>query len=162
MAWTTLACDAPPRHPAATPARAKPEKHAQPAKPAEETKPVPVPVPIAKAAPTRVDAAPIPDCKYTLERALRGSKAPQSILAGQRLVTVRYYSFDHLLHQGQIIVDKDLVSDVQAVFREIEASHFPIGRVIPVRQYDWSDDASVAGDNTSGFNYRDIPETHTL
>jgi len=60
------------------------------------------------------------------------------------------------------VIDKDLVNDVREVFAQIEASRFPIARVVPISVFDWSDDASVAADNTSGFNYRHVPATHLL
>jgi D-alanyl-D-alanine carboxypeptidase len=40
------------------------------------------------------------------------------------------------------------------VFRRLYAARFPIRRMVPVSAYRGSDDASMAADNTSGFNCR--------
>lgn len=36
----------------------------------------------------------IVDCKYSFDEAIKGSKAPDSILAELELIAVHYYSFD--------------------------------------------------------------------
>ena len=44
--------------------------------------------------------------------------------------------------------------DVLSVFRKLYAARFPIRRLRLVEAYKGSDDASMAADNTSGFNCR--------
>lgn len=105
---------------------------------------------------------PVVDSDMTLEQALDGSNGPEKILQRQKLVDVDYYGFDHKLHAGQILVDEDLAGEVKEIFKEIEKSRFPIAKVVPVCRYGWSDDQSMAADNTSGFNYRSIPESKRL
>jgi hypothetical protein len=102
------------------------------------------------------------DSNLSLEAALKGCKCPEDIKQDQALVDVQYYSFDNHLHTGQIVVNKDLADDVKEIFKEIADSKFPIAKVVPICKYDWSDDDSVAADNTSGFNYRTVPATHHL
>jgi len=95
---------------------------------------------------------------------------PQSVRKRQRLVTVRYVSFDGRLHQGQIVVDSALVEDVKVVFASALKAQFPIQSVIPMsagrfrtkKGGRWDDDLSVAANNTSGFNYRRIKGTRRL
>jgi peptidoglycan LD-endopeptidase CwlK len=48
------------------------------------------------------------------------------------------------------------------IFRMIEASGFPVARVVPIVQYGWSDDRSMADNNASGFNYRLVFGTDRL
>jgi hypothetical protein len=112
----------------------------------------------------RPGAAPeaIIDSDMSLGEALAGSNSPAKIRDRQRLVDVSYYSFDKKLHHGQVLIDEDLVADVKSIFAQIEKSRFPISKVVPVCRYGWSDDSAVAADNSSGFNYRPIPETRTL
>ncbi|NUQ70326.1 MAG: M15 family metallopeptidase [Chthonomonadales bacterium] len=105
----------------------------------------------------RERAVPIVDSRMTRSEALRGSRAPARILRAQRLVTVRYRSFDGRLHEGQIVIHRDLASDIVAIFREIERIGFPVARVVPIVRYGWSDARSMADNNTSGFNYRAKP-----
>jgi peptidoglycan L-alanyl-D-glutamate endopeptidase CwlK len=94
------------------------------------------------------------DSNLTLAEAVVGSSAPADVLAVQMLVTVRYYGFDGRLHQGQAVVHQDAAEDIKAIFREIEASRFPISKVVPIVVYHWSDSLSMADNNSSAFNYR--------
>jgi hypothetical protein len=48
---------------------------------------------------------------------------------------------------------------VVSVFRTLWAARFPIRRLRPVSAYRGSDDASMAADNTSGFNCRFVGGT---
>lgn len=97
------------------------------------------------------------DSSMTRVRALKGSPAPRSRLAELELVTVTYLGFDGRRHRGQIVVRRDLAREVAAIFRDLERLRFPIARVVPVSHYGWSDAASMAANNTSGFNYRRKP-----
>ena len=112
----------------------------------------------------------IVDSAVTREQALEGvaSDCPKEILSRQRLVTVRYYSFDGRIHSGQLVVDKDCVADVKKLFDAILDSKFPVTSVIPISHKrfredgKWSDRLSMEADNTSGFNYRRIAGTDRL
>lgn len=104
----------------------------------------------------------IVDSQMTRAEALGNNAFPQFILDSQELLTVRYYSFDNKLHEGQLVVHKSLAADVQAIFREIEQSRFPIAKVVPIVYYNWSDSKSIADNNTSAFNYRTIAGTSRL
>jgi peptidoglycan LD-endopeptidase CwlK len=122
---------------------------------------------ITKSAPTPtasavVSNATLVDSNLSLEDALKGCKCPETVRREEVLVDVQYYSFDHRLHFGQIVVNRALAEDVRDIFREIANTKFPIAKVMPICKYDWSDDDSVAADNTSGFNYRSVPATHHL
>ena len=96
------------------------------------------------------------DSDYTLEEALEGSSVPYNIKENLRLVEVSYYSFDNRLHRGQLIVHKELVSDIIEIFQLIKKEKFPVAKVIPIVKYHWSDEKSMRDNNTSAFNYRFI------
>jgi peptidoglycan LD-endopeptidase CwlK len=85
-------------------------------------------------------------------------QCPESIIKMQALITVKYYSFDNKIHQGQIIVDKRLENDMKKIFKAILDSKFPVASVIPISdpRFSWDDDKSMAANNTSGFNYRSV------
>jgi hypothetical protein len=74
--------------------------------------------------------------------------------ADLRLVRVSYYGFDGAAHVGAIVVHRRVARDVVSVFRRLYVARFPIRRMTPVSAYRGSDDASMAADNTSGFNCR--------
>jgi hypothetical protein len=102
------------------------------------------------------------DSALTLPEALGKNDFPPRVLKDQRLVTVRYYGFDGKLHQGQLVVHRDLEGEVREIFEEIRKSRFPLAKVVPIVRYGWSDDRSVADNNTSGFNYRRVEGTRVL
>lgn len=107
---------------------------------------------------------PVVDSRMTEKEAFDGldPKCPEEIRKRQRLVTVEYYSMDGLVHQGQLVLDKDLVSDVKKVFALALKERFPVRSVIPIsdRRFRkggrWDDELSMEADNTSAFNYREV------
>jgi peptidoglycan LD-endopeptidase CwlK len=106
--------------------------------------------------------APIMDSRMTLREALEGTGAPTDVVGALWLEDVRYYSFDGMLHQGQLVVHKDVRNDVGEIFRSMERLRFPVNKAVPIVAYGWSDDASMADDNTSAFNYRRVAGTKRL
>jgi hypothetical protein len=82
--------------------------------------------------------------------------APQEVLDRQRILDVTYYSFDGKLHQGQIVVDVDLVADVKGAFDLIKITKFPVKSVIPFvdRRLMLEAEKASSLNNTSAFNYR--------
>jgi hypothetical protein len=71
-----------------------------------------------------------------------------------RLVRVSHWGFDGKARVGAIVVRADVARDVIAVFRRLYAARFPIRRLRPIDAYKADDAASLAADNTSGFNCR--------
>jgi len=71
-----------------------------------------------------------------------------------RLVRVSYRSFDGRTQVGALIVNRRVARDIVSVFRRLYLAGFPIRRMTPVSAFRGSDDASMAADNTSGFNCR--------
>ena len=76
-----------------------------------------------------------------------------------RTVRVTYWGFDGRPHVGSIVVARRVAADVVAVFRLLWEGLFPLRRLQPVSAYRGSDDASMAADNTSGFNCRFVGGT---
>jgi hypothetical protein len=74
--------------------------------------------------------------------------------AALRLVRVSYSGFDGHGHVGALVVHRRVAHDVITVFRRLYAARFPIRRMTPISAFQGSDDASMAADNTSGFNCR--------
>jgi hypothetical protein len=73
-----------------------------------------------------------------------------------RRLTIRYRNFDGHPASGILIVNKDLAAEVQAIFAELFNHGFLIERMLPIEDFDGSDDRSMAANNTSAFNCRDI------
>ncbi|MBA3475855.1 MAG: M15 family metallopeptidase [Actinobacteria bacterium] len=76
-----------------------------------------------------------------------------------RVIRVSYWGFDGNSHVGSIVVARRATPDIATVFRKLWAARFPIRRLQPVSTYGGSDDASMAADNTSGFNCRFVGST---
>jgi hypothetical protein len=74
--------------------------------------------------------------------------------ADLQTVHVRYRGFDRGSHVGVLVVNRRVARDVSTVFRRLYAARFPIRRMSPISAFHGSDDASMAADNTSGFNCR--------
>jgi D-alanyl-D-alanine carboxypeptidase len=72
-----------------------------------------------------------------------------------RQVRLSYWGFDGRAHTGTVVVHRTAAADVVTVFHTLYRQRFPIRRMTPVDAYGGSDDASMANDNTSGFNCRD-------
>jgi peptidoglycan LD-endopeptidase CwlK len=102
------------------------------------------------------------DSAMTLAEAVKGSAAPKSMLDSLCIIDVRYFSFDGHLHQGQLVIHREVRKEVQDLFKAIEKTRFPVEKVIPIIRYGWSDEASMADNNTSAFNYRVIEGTSRL
>ncbi|MEE9449835.1 MAG: M15 family metallopeptidase [Ignavibacteriaceae bacterium] len=102
------------------------------------------------------------DSDFKLEEALYGQRIPASVTTNLTIVTVFYYGFDEKLHQGQLVVHKEVARDVKDIFEIIRQIHFPIEKVVPICKYKWSDDESMRVNNTSSFNYRFISGSKIL
>ncbi|WP_433199418.1 M15 family metallopeptidase [Dactylosporangium sp. CS-047395] len=76
-----------------------------------------------------------------------------------RLVQVSYVDFDGKLQAGQLVVHKAIAEAALRVFQQLRAARFPIRSMHLIEQYGGSDDASMAADNTSAFNCRNVPNT---
>lgn len=104
----------------------------------------------------------IVDSALSFEEAVRGSDAPQEIIDSLELVDVDYRSFDEKLHRGQLLVHRSVAAETKEIFAELLSRSFPILKVVPIVHYDWNDNASMADNNSSAFNYRKVFGTDTL
>jgi hypothetical protein len=76
-----------------------------------------------------------------------------------RTVEVSYWDFSGEPQVGRIVVARRVADGVVDVFRQLWAKRFPIRRLQPISAYRGDDDASMAADNTSGFNCRFVGGT---
>src|SRR5947209_1618095 len=66
-----------------------------------------------------------------------------------RVVTARYYGFDHRTHLGQIVVNGTVAAPVVKVFRKLYAMRFPIRKMSFAAMYGPHPDQN--GDLTASF-----------
>ena len=74
-----------------------------------------------------------------------------------RRVELDYRGFDGATHRGALVVNKEIVDDVVAVFGALAAMRYPIERMQTVEHYPGAEDElSMQDNNTSGFNCRPL------
>ena len=71
-----------------------------------------------------------------------------------RLLHLRYVGFDGRSRVGTMVVNASVVTSVVRVFATLYAKRFPIHSMVPESNFQGKDPASMAADNTSGFNCR--------
>lgn len=102
------------------------------------------------------------DSNMTFAEATKGTEAPKPLLDSLRLLDVEYYSFDKKLHKGQILVHKLIKDEVIIFFDKAKSIRFPIHSVIPIVKFGWSDEKSMAANNSSAFNFRKVEGSDKL
>jgi peptidoglycan L-alanyl-D-glutamate endopeptidase CwlK len=95
-------------------------------------------------------------------QALAGTAAPREVLESLCMINVGYLGFDGHRHLGQLVTHQDLAADIVEVFALLQTLKFPVAGVVPIVRYGWSDEASMAADNSSAFNYRTVAGTDRL
>lgn len=140
--------------------RVVPERIVRPASGAPE--PAALSVRPAAAVGTGANAVikPVPDEVWSL---MQGRTWQRGCLARSELryVQVNYFGFDGYRHRGEIVVRDDVARDVASIFTQLYRARYPLRSMVlpdrfgPDARGPGADDyASMAADNTSGFNCR--------
>ena len=79
-----------------------------------------------------------------------------------RHVVVQYVDFTGQTREGELIVNVQAADDILAIFKELYDASYPIEKIRLIDEYNADDDASMADNNTSAFNYRTIDGTNAL
>lgn len=79
-----------------------------------------------------------------------------------RSIDLTHWGFDGTVHRGELVVAVHLADSVVAVFAELFAARYPIERIEPIDVYGGDDQASMAVNNTSGFNCRTVAGSDRL
>ena len=103
----------------------------------------------------------------SLDDALGGLAIPPEIRGTLALIDVPYLSFEQRDCTGQLVIHADLAHEVAILFIELYKLKFPISKMVPIAAYGWDDEASMADNNPSAFNYRcivgsDVLSNHSL
>ena len=73
-----------------------------------------------------------------------------------RQLTLTYWNFKEQRETGKLIVNKTVAEEVTKICRDLFHPGFLLEKMAPVEDYNGSDDASMAANNTSAFNCRDV------
>ena len=83
----------------------------------------------------------------------QGCPVPIADLAYLRL---SHYGGDGAVHTGELVVHRELAAQVLEIFKALFAQKFPIAKMRLIDEYQGDDDRSMADNNTSGFNCREV------
>ena len=89
----------------------------------------------------------------------KGAKIPLSRL---RYLRLRYIDFDGREQDGEMVVHKKIAKRTCKVFYELYRIKYPIAGMQLVDEYDADDEASMAANNTSSFNYRKVANSSKM
>lgn len=76
--------------------------------------------------------------------------APESL----KVVSLTHYDLGGSVRTGTLVIHRDIEEPTRAAFSALFAQRFPIASITPVTEFGSDDDASMAANNTSGFNCR--------
>ncbi len=81
-----------------------------------------------------------------------------------RYIKMKYYNFEGSVNEGELIVHRKLADEVMEIFYELYKAKYPLESVRLVDDYGepGDDNFSMAANNTSAFNYRQVTGSKTL
>jgi len=107
-------------------------------------------------------AQPVPE---TVQARMRGKSMPSYAAIGYddlRYLTVFHFDFEGHIKKGELVCNKAIAHDLLFVFAALFSRGYPINSIRLVDDFDASDEASLQANNTSCFNYRNVPGTNVL
>ncbi len=72
-------------------------------------------------------------------------------------VHVLHYDFEGQIQEGELICNQVIAQDLVEIFYELYECRYPIEKIRLIDEYNADDEASMADNNTSCFNYRTVP-----
>ena len=99
-------------------------------------------------------AGPIP---AAVEARMRGVSYPDDAevkLSDLRYLRLSYVDFEGREQVGELVCNKAIADDLLAIFQELFQARYPIRSMRLIDDFGGDDEASMAADNTSCFNYR--------
>ncbi len=97
---------------------------------------------------------PVPDALAARKRRSSWHKGCPTPIADLAYLRLDHYGYDGAVHHGELVVNRALAGEVLAIFKTLFEQRFPIQKMRPIEAYGGDDDASMADNNTSGFNCR--------
>lgn len=89
-------------------------------------------------------------------------EAPAVTLDELSYLHVLYYDFDGKPAEGELICNQNIAGDLAEIFYELYQNEYRIERIRLIDEYGGDDEASMADNNTSCFNYRVIANTASI
>lgn len=79
-----------------------------------------------------------------------------------RWLRLRHRGFDGAVHAGELVVHAAVAAEVVDIFEQLFHAGFPIESLRRIEDFAADDDASMAANNSSGFNFRVVDGTSEL
>ena len=79
-----------------------------------------------------------------------------------RYLRIMHYDKDGEVREGELICHKEIADALLEIFQELYQAKYPIERMVLVDEYGADDEASMAANNSSAFNFRYISGTRKL
>jgi len=73
-----------------------------------------------------------------------------------RAITADHITFAGTIEKGTVIVHEDAALAVRAVLEKLFVARYPIAKMEPIDAFEGDDDRSMAANNSSGFNCREV------
>ncbi len=71
-------------------------------------------------------------------------------------IHVLHYDFEGQVQEGELICNQAIAQDLVDIFYELYEGQYPIEKICLIDEYNADDEASMADNNTSCFNYRTV------
>ena len=79
-----------------------------------------------------------------------------------RYVHVLHKDIDGVTHEGELVCNRRIASDLLEIFEELYEKSYPIEKMVLVDEYGADDEMSMRDNNSSGFNFRYISGTENV
>ena len=79
-----------------------------------------------------------------------------------RYLHLLYKDMEGNTHEGEMVCNVSIADDLIGIFRQLYDADYPIEKMRLIDDYGGDDDASMADNNTSCFNYRIVSDTSHL
>lgn len=107
-------------------------------------------------------AAPISDAVFERMNGIFYQENPYISRDDLRYLRVLHYNPAGDICIGEMICNQSIAADLTEIFRALYDAQYPIARMVLIDEYSGDDEASMADNNTSCFNYRVIAGSTTL
>ena len=119
-----------------------------------------MPAPLAEPIPETTVAAPVFTAEpvpASVEARIRGVSYPENAeiqLSELRYLKLSFVDFDGNDQVGELVCNRAIADDLLDIFKALYEARYPIRSIRLIDDFGGDDEASMAADNTSCFNYR--------
>lgn len=132
-----------------TPAEPEPILEVSPKPP-----PKPLPDPEDKPPEYRAKVSPLPEEVQKKMLGISWREGCPVAMKNLVFIELRHWGYEDQLMDGELVVHKDVATDITGIFKELFDARFPVEKIWLVDEYNGDDLESMRDNNTSAFNCR--------